>query len=88
MKSLIKALGIAAVLAVPVASFAQSTQPATRAEVRADLVQTEQAGYYPTRMNPQTAVQDMQAAQARVAERNAAYGASTNGSSQAGAVKN
>ena len=35
MKSLIQAVVIAAVLAAPVASFAQSNQPVTRAEVRA-----------------------------------------------------
>ena len=50
MKSLIQAVAIAAVLATPVASFAQSnSQPVTRAQVRAELVQIEQAGYSPAR---------------------------------------
>ncbi|MFP3607088.1 DUF4148 domain-containing protein, partial [Paraburkholderia sp. SIMBA_053] len=35
MKSLIKAVAIAAVLAIPAVSFAQSNQPVTRAQVRA-----------------------------------------------------
>ncbi len=48
MKSLIKALAVAAVLAVPVVSFAQSSQPVTRAQVRAELVQLEKAGYVPS----------------------------------------
>jgi hypothetical protein len=36
-------------IAAPGLSFAQSTQPLTRAEVRADLVRVEQAGYSPGR---------------------------------------
>jgi Domain of unknown function (DUF4148) len=55
MKSLIQAIAIAAALTVPAVSFAQSDAPVTRAEVKADLVQYEQAGgkvtgedpYYP-----------------------------------------
>jgi hypothetical protein len=50
MKSLIQVVVIAAVLVAPVASFAQSNnQPVTRAQVRAELVQVEQAGYSPAR---------------------------------------
>jgi hypothetical protein len=48
MNSLIKAVAIAVVLSAPVASFAQSNQPVTRAEVRSQLVQLENAGYRPT----------------------------------------
>ena len=55
MKSLIKAVAIAAILAAPVASFAQSSdQPVTRAEVRNQLIQLEQAGYNPaTKQRPE-----------------------------------
>lgn len=54
MKSLIKAVAIAAVLAAPIASFAQaSQQPVTRADVRADLIRVEQAGYNPAASNDQ-----------------------------------
>ncbi|OTP80103.1 hypothetical protein PAMC26510_03855 [Caballeronia sordidicola] len=41
---LVQSLIVAAVLAVPAVSFAQSNQPLTRAEVKAQLVQFEQAG--------------------------------------------
>ncbi|HKT67295.1 MAG TPA: DUF4148 domain-containing protein, partial [Burkholderia sp.] len=45
MKSLIKAVALAALVAAPIVSFAQSNQqPLTRAQVRAELVQLEKAG--------------------------------------------
>ncbi|MFL9855492.1 DUF4148 domain-containing protein [Paraburkholderia madseniana] len=90
MKSLIQAVVIAAVLAAPVASFAQSNQPVTRAEVRAQLIQLEKAGYQPGRSDPYYPA-DIQAAQARVAQQNgtaqaaeSSYGGAVNGSSQSG----
>ncbi|NIE66717.1 DUF4148 domain-containing protein [Burkholderia sp. Ax-1719] len=90
MKSLIAAAIAATVLAAPAVSFAQSNnqQPLTRAQVRAELVQLEKAGYRPGLSSPYYP-EDLQAAQARVAQQNAtaeatAYGASTNGSTQAG----
>ncbi|CAD6554754.1 DUF4148 domain-containing protein [Paraburkholderia sabiae] len=95
MKSLLKAVALAAVLAVPAVSFAQSNQPVTRAEVRAQLVQLEKAGYNPATAVDSTYPADIQAAEARVSAQNGAvaqapvadtgYGASTNGSSQSGA---
>ncbi|CAB3745906.1 hypothetical protein B7G54_24700 [Burkholderia puraquae] len=45
MKSLIATFAAAAVLAVPVVSFAQQNAPVTRAQVKADLVAVQQAGY-------------------------------------------
>ncbi|MGH8778624.1 DUF4148 domain-containing protein [Paraburkholderia sp.] len=87
MKSLFEAIAIAALITAPLAAFAQSTnQPLTRAEVRADLVRVEQAGFDPTdRLHYP---QNIQAAEARIAAQNAAHdsgvGASTNGSSQSG----
>ncbi|MBP0592532.1 DUF4148 domain-containing protein [Paraburkholderia sp. LEh10] len=96
MKSLIKAVAIAAVLAAPIASFAQSNQPVTRAQVRAELVQLEKAGYNPATAVDSTYPADIQAAEARVQSQNGAvaqapvadtgYGPSTNGSSQSGAA--
>jgi len=66
MKSLICAVFAAAVLAGPTLSFAQvSNAPVTRAEVKADLVQVEQAGYSPAR-NDLNYPADIQAAEARV----------------------
>jgi hypothetical protein len=85
MKSLIKAVALVVVLGAPVASFAQSEQPLTRAEVRAQLVQIEQAGYNPAVATDSTYPADIQAAEARVAaQRDSAYGPSANGSSQTG----
>ncbi|MFM0737537.1 DUF4148 domain-containing protein [Paraburkholderia xenovorans] len=100
MKSLIKAVAIAAVLAAPVASFAQSSQqPVTRAEVRNQLIQLEQAGYNPATSNDPTYPADVQAAERRVDAQNppvaqtqepvadtSGYGSATNGSSQSGGV--
>ncbi|HEY1216660.1 MAG TPA: DUF4148 domain-containing protein, partial [Bryobacteraceae bacterium] len=65
MKSLIQAVVIATVLAAPVASFAQSNQPVTRAQVRAELIQLEKAGYQPSRSDIYYPA-DLQAAQSRV----------------------
>jgi hypothetical protein len=91
MKSLIRAVAIAAVLAAPVASFAQSNRPVTRAQVRAELVQLEQAGYNPSHGRDPYYPSDIQAAQARVAAQNGAtpadttsYGPSASGTSQTG----
>ena len=85
MKSLISAVVVAAALVAPVASFAQSNQPLTRAEVRAQLVQLEKAGYNPATANVDDYPANIQAAEARVAAQNGSgYGSATNGSSQAG----
>ncbi|MFM0738845.1 DUF4148 domain-containing protein [Paraburkholderia xenovorans] len=93
MKSVIQALALAVVLAAPVASFAQSEQPLTRAEVKDQLRQLEAVGYNPAVATDSTYPADIQAAEARVAARNSAtaqndstgYGSSANGSSQTGA---
>jgi hypothetical protein len=89
MKNLIAAALAATVLAAPALSFAQAEQqPVTRAQVRAELVQLEKAGYRPGLSSPYYPA-DLQAAQARVAEQNGAaeataYGAPANGTTQAG----
>ena len=88
MKTLIAAALAATVLAAPALSFAQESQPVTRAQVRAELVQLEKAGYRPGLSSPYYP-EDLQAAQAKVAQQDAtveatAYGASTNGSTQPG----
>jgi hypothetical protein len=91
MKLLIKTVALALVLAAPVASFAQTEQPLTRAEVKAQLQQIEQAGYNPAKSTDATYPADIQAAEARVAAQNATaqadttgYGTTPTGSSQAG----
>jgi Domain of unknown function (DUF4148) len=94
MKTLISAVAIAAALALPVASFAQASQPVTRAQVRAELVQLEKAGYNPTNDSVDYPA-SIQAAEARVAAQNgtavaantadtSGYGAPAVGTSQAG----
>lgn len=90
MKTLISAVVVAAALVAPVASFAQSNQPVTRAQVRAELAQLEKAGYNPggDRINYPAS---LQAAQARVDAQNgtalaanSGYGAPIAGGSEAG----
>jgi hypothetical protein len=86
---LIKSLIVAAVVAAPAVSFAQSNAPLTRAQVRAELVQLEKAGYNPA-ADYDTYPQNIQAAEARASALNgaaaaAAYGGAANGSSAAGA---
>ncbi|MEX3943959.1 DUF4148 domain-containing protein [Paraburkholderia sp. BR10937] len=64
---LLSILVAASAVAVPAYSFAQSTQPLTRAEVRADLVRVEQAGYSPGRGDDIDYPADIQAAESKVA---------------------
>jgi type II secretory pathway pseudopilin PulG len=90
MKNLIQAVVVAAALAAPVAVFAQSNQPnqpVTRAQVRAELIELEQAGYRPGDGDNTNYPEALQAAQAKVAAKhgNTAYGGVANGSSQSGA---
>ncbi|MGV2290719.1 DUF4148 domain-containing protein [Trinickia sp. YCB016] len=92
MKSIVYAAVIATVLAAPVASFAQSAQPVSRAQVRAELVQLEKAGYQPGSDNL-TYPSDIQAAEQRVhgqdvqaaAAGTSGYGPQVSGASQSGA---
>jgi hypothetical protein len=95
MKSLIKAVAIAAILAAPVVSFAQqSNQPLTRAEVRQQLIELEQAGYNPARADDYDYPADIQAAEARVAAQKegapqsqaTGYGPAMSASSQSGSA--
>lgn len=90
MKSIASAIAIAAALAAPVLAHAQTNQPLTRAQVRADLIAVEQAGYWPSKGADPHYPDDIQAAERKVAEQRSAsanetgYGADTNGSAQAG----
>jgi hypothetical protein len=81
---LVQSLAVAAILAVPALSFAQSNAPITRAEVRAQLIQLEQAGYNPASDQTQYP-KNIEAAQARVNAENGiaatSYGSTTNGTS-------
>jgi hypothetical protein len=92
MKTLACLIIAAGALASPVLGFAQSTAPVTRAQVRAELIRLEKAGYDPsagsTDANYPAAIQ---AAEAKIAAQdnqqatnNAVGGASMNGTSAAG----
>ena len=89
MNKLISIAAVALAFAAPVASFAQSNQPVTRAQVREEIVQLEKAGYNPGVVNDTRYPADIQAAEARVAANNgaaqSAFGGATEGSAQAGA---
>src|SRR5262245_48797025 len=68
MKKIFVCLAVAAgALAAPALSFAQSNAPVTRAEVRADLVRLEKAGYQPAVGEDVNYPADIQAAEAKVA---------------------
>jgi hypothetical protein len=87
MNKLLCGLLAAAALA-PLGAYAQqSNQPVTRAEVRADLVQLEAAGYRPSTHDGDYP-QALMKAEARVAAanaRNAAYGGEADGMQAHGA---
>ncbi|MGN6668302.1 MAG: DUF4148 domain-containing protein [Trinickia sp.] len=70
MKSLIQAVVVAAAFAAPVAVFAQSNAPVTRAQVKAELIQFEQAGGRTNFSNDPYYPDDAQVAQARVNAQN------------------
>ncbi|WP_321938328.1 DUF4148 domain-containing protein [Paraburkholderia sp. J8-2] len=86
MKSLIQAIAVAAAFIVPVASFAQSNAPVTRAQVRAELIQLENAGYRPGDGDNAHYPDAIQAAEAKVAAQNGAVGGAPAGSSASGAA--
>ncbi len=76
----------------PALCSAQSTAPVTRAEVRADLIRWEQAGYAPALGNDPHYPADAQAAEARIAAadntrltHDAVGGTSLSGTSASGA---
>ena len=69
MQKYLAALSLsAATLGVPALSFARSSAPVTRAEVRADLVRLEQAGYMPG-ASDNYYPRDIQTNEARIAAR-------------------
>lgn len=89
MNKLVCSAVVAATLVVPAISFAQAVQPLTRAQVRAELVALEKAGYNPA-TDEMDYPQDLIAAEQQVdAQRMAqgsasGYGAPAGGTSAAG----
>ena len=86
MKSLIQAVAVSIALVVPVASFAQSNAPLARAQVVAELVQLEKAGYSPARGDDPHYPDDILAAEAKVAAQNSTVGGVADGSTASALV--
>ncbi|WP_028204360.1 DUF4148 domain-containing protein [Paraburkholderia nodosa] len=92
MKAL-KLLALAALAAAPVLSFAQSNEPVTRAQVRAELVQLQKAGYNPAAdetqypSNIQAALARVEATQVAQQSASSSYGGVADGSSDASAPR-
>jgi type II secretory pathway pseudopilin PulG len=88
MKSFALTVAAAAALSLPIAAFAQTDATLTRAQVRAELQQLEQAGYSPGRGEDVNYPSDIQAAEARISNQNgaSAYGGVVSGSSASGAM--
>ena len=71
MNNLIRAVLLSCALSAPIVAFAQTADHAlTRADVRADLVRVEQAGYRPISNDPNYP-DDIQAAESKVAAQQA-----------------
>ncbi|MFL9894034.1 DUF4148 domain-containing protein [Paraburkholderia sp. RL17-383-BIF-A] len=83
---------VALAAAIPALAFAQSTTPLTRAQVRAELVELELAGWHPGAGSDPHYPDDILAAEAVVAARHAAgrtsaqagYGEDDQGTSESG----
>jgi hypothetical protein len=91
MKTIACLVIAAGALASPVVCLAQTPEPLTRAEVRADLVRVEQAGYNPSIGDNVDYPADIQAAEAKIAAQddrqltvNATGGTTMEGTSAAG----
>lgn len=93
MLSFVLAIGTVGTLAAPTLSFAQSDPaPVTRAQVRAELIQLEQAGYNISAGEDAHYPADVQAAEAKVAAgsdarqaASAVGGVASGGTSESGA---
>jgi Ni/Co efflux regulator RcnB len=84
MKTLVHTVCAVAVIAVPIASLAQSDGALTRAQVQAEIAQLQQAGFNPANANTVDFPANMPATNASTADQNSGYGPATNGSSQMG----
>ena len=90
MNALVKQIAVAVAFIAPVASsFAQSNQPLTREQVRADLARVERAGYNPRDWmhypdNIQAAEQRVSAQEGVAQADTSGYGPSVEGTEQSG----
>lgn len=94
-KSLVQAVAIAVALTAPIASFAQSAQPLTRAQVREELMELEATGYdpvadeiqYPANLHAaETVLAARKNDSALASAEQTGFGTSAAGSSQSGAA--
>lgn len=87
MSKLLPTVVVAAILAAPVISFAQSSeQSLTRAQVRAELIELEHAGYKPQNPGEFQAAEGRVNAERRVGSDTSGYGAPVAGTSESGAL--
>lgn len=78
MKAIIAVCSIAVLVAVPAVSFGQTNSgPLTRAQVRAQLIQLERAGYNPATANKTQYPRGIQAAEARIQAQGGTQSAAT-----------
>jgi hypothetical protein len=73
VKLLLYALTALSVSTAPAVSFAQSTVPLTRAQVIADLIEVENAGFHPGSVDYVEYPDNLQVAEARVAAEHARH---------------
>ncbi len=66
MKLIANAAALSAALLLPLAACAQSTAPLTRAEVRQQIIEIENAGYNPSTSDSTAYPENIQAAQKRL----------------------
>jgi Domain of unknown function (DUF4148) len=71
VKLLLYALATFSVAAAPAVSFAQSCEPFTRAQVIAELIAVEHAGFHPGSVDYVEYPGNLQAAEARIAAKHA-----------------
>jgi hypothetical protein len=71
VKLLLYALATLSVSAIPAISIAQSSQPLTRAQVIAELIELEHAGFHPGSIDYVEYPGNLQAAEARIAAKQA-----------------
>jgi len=84
MKTLVHAVCAVAVIAVPIASLAQSDGAMSRAQVEAEITQLQQAGYNPANANTVDFPVNLQATNTSAPGQGSGYGPGTNGTSQMG----
>ncbi|WP_091779458.1 DUF4148 domain-containing protein [Paraburkholderia steynii] len=87
MKLIVSVAAVSAALLLPLAAFAQSSAPLTRAEVRQQVIELENAGYNPSTSDSTAYPENIQAAQRRLdaAKAGGGYGGVVDGSGTSGA---